>query len=387
MDQRPPCRFFMQGNCRYGDSCAFSHLITPGPVPGRRVCTYFMQGGCHYGDDCQFEHPGVHRGGRYGGSHQRGRGRTGLNASAPVWTPRGYAHANGNRHTYVPEEDDDYASDEERFLAELEEQKFFEEQREFLEEAMPDEGIGGQASIPSIPSSELDAAIDALAEDLERTGVAVQKENPHGPPQENGPQAPSAEETAAERQEEPVEAAGSQQEAVEAGAEAEAPARSPRPDWPLCVNYFSNGSCPRGNACRFAHGLLCEVCGKHALHPDIPDDAEAHTRACKAREERLNKQPAAAELECSICLEKVLSKENAGERKFGLLSCEHPFCLACHPGLASPSRLCSCPGHCGTDVPSLPYTVLLRDPELSVAWESSREGDNPGELQGQAGVH
>jgi E3 ubiquitin-protein ligase makorin len=72
-----------------------------------------------------------------------------------------------------------------------------------------------------------------------------------------------------------------------------------------------------------------QVCGKHALHPDIPEDAEAHTKACKAREERLNKQPAAAELECAICLEKVLSKENASERKFGLLSCEHPFCLPC----------------------------------------------------------
>lgn len=36
------------------------------------------------------------------------------------------------------EEDDvdDYASDEERFLAEMEEEKFMEEQRQFLEEVM-----------------------------------------------------------------------------------------------------------------------------------------------------------------------------------------------------------------------------------------------------------
>lgn len=31
---------------------------------------------------------------------------------------------------------DDYASDEERFLAEMEEEKFMEEQRQFLEEVM-----------------------------------------------------------------------------------------------------------------------------------------------------------------------------------------------------------------------------------------------------------
>lgn len=36
------------------------------------------------------------------------------------------------------------------------------------------------------------------------------------------------------------------------------------------------------------------------------------------------------DIECSVCLEKVLSKPTASERKFGLLSeCDHPFCVSC----------------------------------------------------------
>ena len=39
---------------------------------------------------------------------------------------------------------------------------------------------------------------------------------------------------------------------------------------------------------------------------------------------------ASAEIECGICLERVMSKTRIGERRFGLLSgCTHAFCLAC----------------------------------------------------------
>jgi len=34
-------------------------------------------------------------------------------------------------------------------------------------------------------------------------------------------------------------------------------------------------------------------------------------------------------VECAICLEAVLEKERAEDRQFGLLECDHPFCLPC----------------------------------------------------------
>ncbi|CAN0117146.1 unnamed protein product, partial [Ascophyllum nodosum] len=38
---RPPCRFFLLGKCKYGDSCTFSHK-PQGRVP---VCPFFEQRG------------------------------------------------------------------------------------------------------------------------------------------------------------------------------------------------------------------------------------------------------------------------------------------------------------------------------------------------------
>lgn len=40
----------------------------------------------------------------------------------------------------------------------------------------------------------------------------------------------------------------------------------------------------------------------------------------------------ASQVECGICMERVLSKPNPSERRFGLMSCDHPFCLACIRG-------------------------------------------------------
>ncbi|CAN0377876.1 unnamed protein product, partial [Ectocarpus sp. 8 AP-2014] len=51
---RPPCRFFVLGKCKFGDSCTFSHDQRDGRLP---VCSFFEKNGsCRYGDDCKFLH-------------------------------------------------------------------------------------------------------------------------------------------------------------------------------------------------------------------------------------------------------------------------------------------------------------------------------------------
>ncbi|KFM28550.1 E3 ubiquitin-protein ligase makorin [Auxenochlorella protothecoides] len=59
------------------------------------------------------------------------------------------------------------------------------------------------------------------------------------------------------------------------------------------------------------------------------EEGPAHLRECGARHDRLAARQAAARLECAICLERVLGKAEAGARRFGLLACDHVFCLAC----------------------------------------------------------
>ena len=34
-------------------------------------------------------------------------------------------------------------------------------------------------------------------------------------------------------------------------------------------------------------------------------------------------------MECNICMDLVMQKDKPSERKFGLLDCEHAFCLGC----------------------------------------------------------
>ena len=71
------------------------------------------------------------------------------------------------------------------------------------------------------------------------------------------------------------------------------------------------------------------MCGKHALHPTDPDERAAHLDECTARHERLAARARSATVECGICLERVLDKQPSSARTFGLLTCEHAFCLGC----------------------------------------------------------
>lgn len=78
------------------------------------------------------------------------------------------------------------------------------------------------------------------------------------------------------------------------------------------------------------HGDSCPVCGKLCLHPYRPEEREEHLRLCQRNNRRLEALRKSQDIECSVCLEKVLSKPTASERKFGLLSeCDHPFCVSC----------------------------------------------------------
>lgn len=101
----------------------------------------------------------------------------------------------------------------------------------------------------------------------------------------------------------------------------------------LCGAYTASGNCAKGDACRLAHGDLCATCGRRALHPTDDADRAAHAASCAARAARVAEVAASASVECGVCLEVVLAKPRAGDRRFGLLEgCDHAFCLACIRG-------------------------------------------------------
>lgn len=98
---------------------------------------------------------------------------------------------------------------------------------------------------------------------------------------------------------------------------------------PIC-SFAAAGNCPHGERCPHIHGDLCSICGKHCLHPYRPDEIEEHIKQCQKNKKRLEALRRSQEIECSVCLDRVLSKPTPAERKFGLLSeCDHPFCISC----------------------------------------------------------
>ncbi|XWS32542.1 hypothetical protein CRYUN_Cryun23aG0167000 [Craigia yunnanensis] len=106
--------------------------------------------------------------------------------------------------------------------------------------------------------------------------------------------------------------------------------RSVNPVERSICSFAAAGNCPRGEKCPHIHGDMCPTCGKHCLHPFRPEEREEHKKMCEKKQKHLEVLKHSQEIECSVCLDRVLSKPTAAERKFGLLSeCDHPFCISC----------------------------------------------------------
>ena len=59
--QRPvktvqPCKFFLRGNCRFGNQCRFKHPYTNDSEKQTEICVFFQRGYCRYGNSCHFRH-------------------------------------------------------------------------------------------------------------------------------------------------------------------------------------------------------------------------------------------------------------------------------------------------------------------------------------------
>ncbi|XP_009354722.2 putative RING-type E3 ubiquitin transferase C3H69 isoform X1 [Pyrus x bretschneideri] len=106
--------------------------------------------------------------------------------------------------------------------------------------------------------------------------------------------------------------------------------RNTRPEDRAICSFAAAGNCPRGEKCPHIHGDICPSCGKHCLHPYRHLEREEHMKICKEKQKQLEALKCSQEIECSVCLERVLSKPTVAERKFGILSeCDHPFCISC----------------------------------------------------------
>lgn len=137
------------------------------------------------------------------------------------------------------------------------------------------------------------------------------------------------------------------------------------------VDYFTDaGYCPCTEP--DIQGDNCPTYGKQCLNPFKPQE-EDHVKLCEKRKKYIEALRKSEEIECCVCLDRVLLKPTLAERKFGILpECDHPYCISCIRTWRSSSR------RSGLDVNSALRTCpVCRKRSYfvvpSVTWYSSTE--------------
>ena len=276
-----PCRYYAAGACSRGSHCPFSHSA---PLT---ACKYFAAGHCTYGDRCRYDHVKPSR--------------------APVPHPAAAAAPLPD----LPDAD-----------------------------AVGSGFAEGAALSPGDPhdptfgdwEGDGDGDDSTLPEEAHWGGLFVVDDDAD----EGGGYVQHTTTTPADVWAEVEAGAAPAQWASVVGVDADADAGpSAAACLPLCGAWTATGACARGGACRLAHGDPCETCGRYALHPTDEAERAAHAAECAARHARLAEVAASAAVECGICMELVLAKARPGDRRFGLMACDHAFCLPCIRGWRS----------------------------------------------------
>lgn len=101
----------------------------------------------------------------------------------------------------------------------------------------------------------------------------------------------------------------------------------------LCP-FAMMGECRYGDQCAYIHGDICEQCGQACLHPTNVEQRRQHKTDClNALEQDMEHSFAIARSKdktCTICMDVIMEKWPQHERRFGLLpNCNHVFCLSC----------------------------------------------------------
>lgn len=103
----------------------------------------------------------------------------------------------------------------------------------------------------------------------------------------------------------------------------------------LCM-FFIEGTCRYGDACKFVHGLVCNLCKRPCLFPDDLHQNEKHAKTCRLKIEIEESK----DLTCSLCKLKIVENN----RKFGLLpDCDDIICVPCLKDYRTSTSKAECP--------------------------------------------
>ncbi|XP_025108196.1 probable E3 ubiquitin-protein ligase makorin-1 [Pomacea canaliculata] len=292
------CRFYVNGVCRQGSSCQFSHDRS---AVSDNVCRYYLQGSCSYGDRCRYDHV------------RRNSSKKVLSKQDQVQSGRSAWGADTKKTSPAK-----LCSKEKR------------------------SGIGPLVAAP------MQSRMVSLGKDRELKQDAVKlptgkspedwvKAKEFVPGQVYGGTGPVSYAMAAKPQSSNAEEFCLDAEVM--GACAELPydavsASEANETSKLLCPFFANGMCRFGDQCDYVHGEICDMCGMAVLHPTDSAQRDLHQKECVQEHERDMELSFAIarsqDKSCGICMETVMEKNPAAERRFGILeNCNHCFCLSC----------------------------------------------------------
>ena len=276
----PICKFYQTGSCTFGSKCHFRHVgkqSEPPPQAASTPCRFYLAGSCAHGASCRFSH-----GDDMGLWPPEGHEAADTPAPADPLSVRHAAAAAEPAHPVEPQP------------------------------GPHDDGCSSSAGLPyGLPEDLVpeggwlgaDREDDAWDEEQDDGGWGEgegDEQQQHYQPEDEGDQGELGEAAATAwggqsdygaAQSGAVELRGGPQYAAAADVAAAGPlvrgGATDRPDLPLCSRYTLAGICPRGEDCQLVHGDLCGTCGRYALHPYCPEDAEQHRLECTRRHERL----------------------------------------------------------------------------------------------------
>ncbi|KAK7066275.1 E3 ubiquitin-protein ligase makorin-1, partial [Halocaridina rubra] len=312
--------YFINGACREGDRCRFSHNRES--ARPSLLCRYYLRGNCAYDQHCRFDHTRPDRG--HLSPHDNLdslRPRTSVGLSNASTSTSSAVSENVQGRSRI-DEDNHHST------------KSLSSQPNKLGLSVTPRELNGPSSSGSSCGSEAARSFSNNISSESSRQKTLGTTCTNGSLPSSWVNAPVFVPRIA-KEDTPKQYEVSYAQVAGAGDKvSEGPVPATSSDSELCPMLIITGVCQAGEYCTYIHGSLCEVCQLACLHPYDKEQRRLHKEECsKLMEAEMEHSFAVARSRdkvCGICMDTVMERPLASQRRFGILpNCQHCFCLNC----------------------------------------------------------
>ncbi|XP_066960248.1 probable E3 ubiquitin-protein ligase makorin-1 isoform X1 [Macrobrachium rosenbergii] len=302
------CRYFINGACREGDRCRFSHNVDS--ARPSLLCRYYVRGTCAYGQNCRYDHSRVDH-----GHSSRNHSHTERNRQEPTSSP-----------VVAATPSSDSAS-----VENIEGRSRFGDKTKSQSSQQSKVGLSVSTSGVPCSSESRNMSNNTSESSRQKTLSTPLAGSSLSSSWVNAPEfVPRVAKDSSAKQYEVsyAQVAGAGDKTSESSSNLNSS------DSELCPMFLMSGVCQLGEYCTYIHGSMCEVCQLACLHPYDKEQRRIHkeecTRLMEAEMEHSFAVARSRDKVCGICMDTVMERPLASQRRFGILpNCQHCFCLNC----------------------------------------------------------